>query len=158
MAVQFRRSYRLRIAPLVCALTVVVALVLIALGANPRGIVALCIIFLFYWAVMSFVNWSRRIVIDDESIQMFGYFGGPIVIGKNDVRLCRYRRFQGNMRGSPDVFYFEIRDAAFHEIDVWRYGWGKHRHALFDRLGHWLDESSCVVSSDVQARLQKAAT
>src|ERR1035437_5348696 len=115
---QFRRSERARLLPVVALVTIGIAAMAISIDHNPFGDIALSAAFLFYWSLMAFVNWLRRIVIDDESIRLFGYFGGPTVIQKSEVLTCRYSRFRANGRGSPDVAFLLIRDDFGYEIPV----------------------------------------
>ena len=152
---QFRRLQRVRVLPVVALVTIGISAFSLLTSNNAGGIVALCAIFLFYWSVMALVNWLRKIVIDTESIRLFGYLGGPVVIQKSDVATCRYRRFRPNAHGSPDVAFLVIRDDRGNEIPVWRHGWGPRRRDLFARLGQWLDDSRCSVDDQAREVLMK---
>jgi hypothetical protein len=154
---QFRRSQRARLLPAVALVTIVISVFSLSTNINPGGVIALCVIFLFYWSVMAFIYWLCRIVIDDESIQLFGYFGRPRVIRKGEALTCQYRRFRANGRASLDVAFLIIRDNRSCEIPVWRYGWGPRRRELFARLSQWLDESPCAVDDQAREMLAKAA-
>jgi hypothetical protein len=105
---QFRRSERVRLLPVVALATIGVAALLLRVETNPGGGVILCGIFLLFYSILATVNWSRRFVIDDQKIQLFGYFGGPITILKSKVISCHFRRFRANAHGSPDVMFLEI--------------------------------------------------
>lgn len=153
---QFRRSQPARLLPAMALVTIGVAVFSVSTMLNPGGVIALCVIFLFYWSMMAFVNWLRRIVIDDDSIRLFGYLGGPTVIQRSEVLTCRYSRFRANARGSPDVAFLVIRDDHGNEIPVWRYGWGRQHRQLFGRLGQWLDESPCTVDGRAREMIAMA--
>jgi hypothetical protein len=154
---QFRRSQPARLLPAVALVTIGISVFSVSTMLNPGGVIALCVVFLFYWSMMAFANWLRRIVIDDESIRLFGYFGGPMVIQKSEVLTCRYSRFRANGNASPDVAFLVIRDDHGNEITVWRYGWGRQHRQLFGRLGQWLDESRCTVDDRAREMIAKAA-
>lgn len=153
---QFRRSQPARLLPAVALVTIGVAVFSVSTKLNPGGVTAMCVIVLFYWSAMSLSNWLRRIVIDDDSIRLFGYFGGPLVIQKSEVLSCRYSRFRANAHGSPDVAFLVIRDDHGNEIPVWRYGWGRQHQQLFGRLGQWLDESQCTLDDRAREMIAKA--
>ena len=153
---QFRRSERVRLLPVVALLTIGVAALLPRVETNPGGDVLLCGIFLLIYSMLAIVNWFRRLVIDDQKIQLFGYFGGPITILKSQVISCHYRRFRANGRGSPDLVFLEINGNPGGEVLVWRYGWGPKRQELFRQLGKWLDESQCTVDEGARRMLAKA--
>jgi hypothetical protein len=153
---QFRRSERVRLLPVVALVTVGLAALLARVETNPDGVVILCGILLLFYSILAIVNWFRRLVIDDQSIQLFGYLGGPITIRKNQVISCHYRRFRANAHGSPDVMFLEINGNPGGEVIVWRYGWGPKRQELFRQLGKWLDESQCTVDEGARRMLAKA--
>jgi hypothetical protein len=140
----------------VALVTIGVAVSLLRAETDPGGDVILCGIFLFGYSILAIVNWSRRLVIDDQSIQLFGYLGGPITIRKSQVISCHYRRFRANARGSPDVLFLEINGNPGGEVLVWRYGWGPKRRELFRQLDRWLDESQCTVDEGARRMLAKA--
>jgi hypothetical protein len=152
---EFRRSSRLYFTPLVYLLGLGGAGLIALTGGNQTRIFVLCALFLYFWSQQALLNWFRRLVIEDTRIQMFGYFGKSLVIPQREVTAVRYRRFVGNMRGSPDIFFFEIQDTSFHSIRVWQYGWGRRRQELFRRLIQWLRESPCEMSDDVRERLTR---
>jgi hypothetical protein len=153
---QFRRSERVRLLPVVALVTIGVAALLPRVETNPGGDVILCGILLLSYSILAIVNWFRRLVIDDQSIQLFGYLGGPITIRKSQVISCHYRRFRANAHGSPDVMFLEINGNPSGEVLVWRYGWGPKRQELFRQLGKWLDESQCTVDEGARRMLAKA--
>jgi hypothetical protein len=153
---QFRRSERVRLLPVVALVTIGVALFLLRDETDPGGGVILCGIFLFLYSILAIVNWSRRLVIDDQKIELFGYFGGPITIHKDNAISCHYRRFRANASGSPDMMFLEINGNPGGEVLVWRYGWGPKRRELFQRLGRWLDESQCTVDDEARRMLAGA--
>jgi hypothetical protein len=153
---QFRRSERIRLLPVVALMTIGVAAFLARVETDRGGDIILCGIFLLIYSMMAIVNWSCRLVIDDQEIQLFGYFGGPITILKGQVISCHYRRFHANGRGSPDLMYLEINGNPGGEVRVWRYGWGPKRQELFRQLGRWLEESQCTVDDGARRMLAKA--
>jgi hypothetical protein len=153
---QFRRSERVRLLPVVSLVTIGVAALLLRVKTNPGGGVVLYGIFLFGYSILAVVNWTRRLVIDDQSIQLFGYLGGPITILKSKVISCHFRRFRANAHGSPDVMFLEINGNPGGEVLVCRYGWGPKRQELFRQLGKWLDESQCTVDEGARRMLAKA--
>ena len=154
--VQFRRSERVRLLPVVALVTIGVAALLPRVETNPGGDVILCGILLLSYSILAIVNWFRGLVIDDQSIQLLGYLGGPITIRKSQVISCHYRRFRANAHGSPDVMFLEINGNPGGEVLVWRYGWGPKRQELFRQLGKWLDESQCTVDEGARRMLAKA--
>ena len=154
---QFRRSERVRLLPVVALVTIGVVAFLPRVETDPGGDIILCGIFLLFYSILAIVNWSRRLVIDDQRIQLFGYFGGPITIHKSEVISCHYRRFRANAHGSPDVEFLEINGNPGGEVLVWRYGWGPKRRELFRQLSRWLEESQCSVDDGARRMLEKAS-
>jgi hypothetical protein len=152
---ELRRSSRLHFTPIVYLFVLGAAGLIVLAGGNRTRTFVLSGLFLYFWSQQAVLNWCRRLIIDDERIQLSGYFGKSVVINRRDVTECRYHRFLGNMRGSPDMFFFQIQDTNFHRISVWQYGWGGRRQELFRRLAQWLSESPCEMSDDVRERLTR---
>ena len=95
-------------------------------------------------------------MIDDPSIQLFGYLGGPKTIRKNRVIPCHYRRFRANAHGSPDVMFLEINGNPGGENDCLALRLGTERQGLFRQLGKWLEESQCTVDEGARRMLAKS--
>jgi hypothetical protein len=152
---QFRRSELARLLPVVALVTIGIAAIAISIDHNPFGVIGFSVLFLLFWSEMAFINWLRRLVIDDESIRLFGYHGRRRVIQKSEVLTCRYRRFRAQ-NGVTEVAFFLIRDDHGNEIPVWRYGWGPRHRELFSLLGQWLDSSPCTVDDRAREMLAKA--
>lgn len=154
---EFRRSARAHLAPFVVLASIGVSALAVLAGASRSGVVVLCALFIFYWVLFSTINWLRRLVIDDRTIQLYGYLGGPIVMARNEIQSCSYRLFRANFRGSPDVYFFELRDGRGRSLPIWRYGWGGRGSAMFDELANFLRDSSCTMIGDAQAHLDRIA-
>lgn len=138
----FRRSFRLKITPVIFLLLSIVgwifhraSVLLLFLGA-----------FALWWLIVALAQFSKRLSLEADAIRMHGYLGGPIVIARPDVTSCRYVRLQPQGRDGIDMFFLEIRDAGGHGIRVWRYGWGRQRHQLFKLLTAWITD--CPIKPD----------
>lgn len=147
----FRRSFRLRVSPLVF-----LALGLLAWILHTVPVLLLYIaVFALWWLIAALAQFSKRLTIDEEAIRMHGYLGGPITIAKTDVTSCRYIRMKPQGR-SIDMFFVEIRSADGRGIRLWRNGWGRQRRPLFRLLAVWIAESSARLDERTRAFLKQA--
>ena len=146
-----RRSTRLLIAPAVLAL-----LALLAVRGGSHGVLV-AVVAGTYWLVGGIADYSKRLVISDEQLQMSGYVGGAVTVRSADAVSCTYVKYRARERGA-ELFFFEIRDVRGTRLKIWRYGWGRNRRRIFESLGRWVAASPAVLSPDARRVLDSWAT
>ena len=136
MTVEFRRSLRLKMLPMVVGICIWASFMF-----PPPPFILIAV----YWVVTSLFTYSQRIVIDNQSVTMHGYAGGirgPVSLSKDEVVVCAYTKIAGTGRGGFDYSFLEIRGSG-KGIRVWRWGWGRRqRKLLFDSLNRWLADTT----------------
>jgi hypothetical protein len=145
-----RRSTRLLLAPAVLAL-----LALLAVRGGSRGVLV-AMVAGTYWLVGAIADYSKRLVISDEQLQMSGYVGGAMTVRLQDAVSCTYVKYRARERGA-ELFFFEIRDVHGTRLKIWRYGWGRSRRRIFESLGRWLAASPAVIPPDARRILDNSA-
>lgn len=146
-----RRSTRLLIAPAVLAL-----LALLAVRGGSHGVLV-AVVAGTYWLVGAIADYSKRLVISDEQLQMSGYVGGAVTVRSADAVSCTYVKYRVRERGA-ELFFLEIRDVRGTRLKIWRYGWGRNRRRIFEFLGRWVAASPAVLSPDARRVLDSWAT
>ena len=146
-----RRSSRLITAPIVLAVAAVIVVAFGARGAVVGGPLAV------YWLITAVSDYSKRLTISSDRLEMGGYLGGPIEIRSSGAVTCNYVKFRIRER-SIELSFFDIRDSDGHCIKVWRYGWGRRSKEIFGALTNWLSTSSASVSPEAERALAELAT
>ena len=146
-----RRSTRLLIAPAVLAL-----LALLAVRGGSHGVLV-AVVAGTYWLVGAIADYSKRLAISDEQLQMSGYVGGAVTVRSADAVSCTYVKYRVRERGA-ELFFLEIRDVRGTRLKIWRYGWGRNRRRIFEFLGRWVAASPAVLSPDARRVLDSWAT
>ena len=114
-----RRSTRLLIAPAVLAL-----LALLAVRGGSHGVLV-AVVAGTYWLVGAIADYSKRLVISDEQLQMSGYVGGAVTVRSADAVSCTYVKYRVRERGA-ELFFLEIRDVRgtrLKRLFVFKRGW-----------------------------------
>jgi hypothetical protein len=146
----YRRSTRLYLLPLVViAMSVVIAV-------TGGGAAALAGAVIFYWIITAIADYTKRLTVAPDRLEMRGYFGGPIVINRQEARLCKYVSVRAQQR-SLEIAFLEIADTSSHHLKVWRYGWNRQSRELFAALQEWLASSPAVVTPEAQRVLSSRA-
>lgn len=141
--ISFRRSSRLKVAPLVIAIAFAVAVLQPTFSVPAIAIAA-------YWLAASIAQFFKRIEVDNEEIRMFGFVGGPITIRKAELTSCRYVRAKPMMRGAIDILFLELRGSRGQAVRIWKYGWGsRQRRQLAQAIKEWLEGTSVQLDNDV---------
>lgn len=145
----FRRSFRLKITPLV-----VIGAVLMSIWEAKLIIPAVAVV--AYWLAAAVGQFSKRLELTDSEVKMYGYLGGPIAIKKDELVSCRYVRAQPIARGAIDMFFIELRGSGGQGIRIWRYGWGRQQRRKLGRaLNDWLQSTGVSIDDQVARILEK---
>lgn len=147
--VRFRRSGRAKWVPVV-----VVVVVAVSIGVRPLLVPAAVVG--FYLIMMAAINCAFRLEISADRIRMRGYLGGPRDIDKGSVNACRYHAYRVQQR-SLELFFLEVLGLPGGSVKIWRYGWGRQRHALFSTLSVWLNEAGVALGDRERAFLAAGA-
>ena len=147
---KYRRTSRLAWTPLL-ALTGCGYVYVARSAASITVVVILAAVWL-PWAIDDFF---RTLVISEDALRMRGLFRRPVVILKNNVGACHYRRFHSRgTRTWPEMAYVEVRNPHGDELHVWRFGWGRRRRELFGRLNAWIEASGFVIDEPTRRFLE----
>jgi hypothetical protein len=120
---------------------------LAAITVRPTGLLVVIGLLYFYLAGLALVAGLKRIeLVDNGTLTMYGYRGGPITVRVSDVTAIRYETWQAYGSRSFDFCFLRIGNSSGQDIRVWRYGWN-HRRSVFRQLSEWIETAGVPVDA-----------